>query len=230
MTTSAKRWALTAGSAGLAAGLALGATSLASAESTPAPSDKRMERPMGHERGPGHQKLKHQMRGGGGLVSAVGADSLTVRTPKGDKVIALTKDTTYYAGKVKASKSIVKTGGIVHVRLVDPRAASPVAAVVTVLPAHLGGWVTKVEGNTLTLTDHGGFTRTVRTSNATTYVKDGEAATAAAVTVGTMIRASGVVAEDGTTLLANRVAVGRPDGAHDKADREKADREVAPPA
>jgi hypothetical protein len=150
------------------------------------------------------------LRGTNGLVTAVDADSLTVQTPDGAKTVALTSSTTYYVGRTAATKSAVAVGKVVHVRLSDPQATKPVAAVVTVVPAHVAGWVTSVSGSTITLTDVSGFTRTVTTSSSTTYVKDGTTATSAIVTKGAFVRAVGSVDSDGTTLDATRVATGHP--------------------
>lgn len=210
MATSRTRWAVTAGSAGLAAGLALGVTGLSSAASpSPSPDTKakqRLDRPFKDFR----HELKRGMRGEGGLVSSISGNTLTVRTHGGTKTVTLNGSTTYYTGQTKASKSAVHVGDVVHVRLVDPKATKPVAAVITVLPAHLDGWVTKVDGSTIIVTDPGGFTRTITTSGSTTYVKDGATATASAITVGTFIRAVGQVDDNGTSLDATRIATGHP--------------------
>ena len=79
------------------------------------------------------------------------------------------------------------------------------------LPAHLAGWVTAKDGDVLTITDPTGFTRTIRTSSATTVTKDGADSNLAAVTVGSFLRAMGEVADDGTTLNAERIVVGGPE-------------------
>lgn len=207
---------LALGAAGLAAGVALGVTGLANAADpspTPSPGSGQGMRPD-HGGIPfgGHFRGDH--RGGyGGLVTSIDGDSLTVRTPRGTETIALTSSTAFYEGQTKATRSAVSAGEVVHVRLVDPRATKKVAAVVTVVPAHLVGWVTDVSGSSITIKDLDGFTRTIRTSSATTYVKDGATATRSAVTVGTLVRAVGQVDSDGTTLDATKVATGTPDRA-----------------
>lgn len=210
-----KRWTLVAGSAGLVGGLALGVTGLASATSgttvpgaAAAPS-ARPDHPFKGDRGPGGPRHM-RVRGAGGLVSVVTGSSMTIRTPGGTRTIALNSGTTYYQGKTKVTKTALTVGDVVGVRLADPKAASPVAAVVTILPAHLAGFVTKVDGGTLTIVDQSGFTRTIRTTAATTYEKDGAAGKASDVTVGALVRAIGVVDSDGTTLDATKVSVGRP--------------------
>jgi hypothetical protein len=212
---STRRTSLALVVAGLVGGLALGATGFArAADPTPSPSPGKQLQERQHDgRGgpPGGMRKGHHLRGAGGLVTAIDSDSLTVRTPRGTETIGLTSSTTYYEGKTKATRSAVDKGDVVRVRLVDPRASKKVAAVVTVVPAHLDGWVTAVGDDSLTVTDPSGFTRTIRTSSATAYVKDGETASRSAMTVGTFVRALGTVADDGTSLNATRVATGRPD-------------------
>ena len=227
--SSSARLALAAGAAGLVGGLALGATSLAGAVSpstTPvektsaargaAPAARTEATPARPEEAPGaptqrQRKAADERRGGGGgLVSAITQTSLTLRTPSGTRTFALNDSTTYYEGKDKATRGAVAVGDVVQVRVVDPKATTPVAASVTVVPAHLAGLVTAIDGDTITVTDHDGFTRKVRTSAQTTVMKDGVASTLSAVTVGSFIRAMGEVAADGTTLDAERIALGKP--------------------
>jgi hypothetical protein len=217
-TSTTKRWALTAGAAGLVGGLALGATGLAAAvtphqEGRPAPHHRDAGPGMGFgTEGPGgrHHPGLAKRRGGGGLVSGISATTLNVRTPRGTQAFGLNDSTTYYTGKTKATRAAVEVGDVVRVLVADPRAEDPVASVVTVLPARLDGWVTAVNGSSITLTDHDGFTRQLSTSSSTQYRKDGAAATAAALTVGSFVHAIGDVADDGTTLKASRVEVGFP--------------------
>jgi hypothetical protein len=217
MTTSRTRFGIAVGSAGLVAGLALGITGFASAaDPTPSPgASVQSDSPREQFRERLRERLQHHKQGlagrfGGGLVSGVSATSLSVRTPAGAKSIGLTGETVFYEGRTKSTRSAVEVGDIVKVRLVDPKADSPVAAVVHVVPAGLAGWVTAVDGGTLTITDRDGFTRTVTTSGSTEWRKDGEPATAAIATVGTFLRARGEVASNGTTLEATSVAVGKP--------------------
>ncbi len=207
---------LTVGAAGLVAGLALGVTGLAqAADPTPSPSSsqERTFRDRMHERPgmPGGRMDKRLHGGYGGLVTAIDTDSLTVRTPDGAQTLALTGSTTFYEGKTLATRDSVTADDVVHVRLVDPQATKKVAAVVRVVPAHIRGWVTAVGDASLTIKDLSGFTRTARTSSATTYAKDGATVPRTAITVGTFVRALGEVAADGTSLEATRVTTGRPD-------------------
>lgn len=213
MTT--RRTGLALGAAGLAAGIGLGVTGFAHAADpavTPSPSQGQQAQPRGPGHGPrpfGRFRADHAPRYGG-LVTAIDSDSLTVRTPRGTQTVGLDGSTAYYVGKTKATRSAIDKGSVVHVRLVDPRASKKVAAVVSVVPARLDGWVTKMDSDTITVTDPSGFTRVVQTGSSTKYVKDGAASSRSAITVGTFVRAVGSVADDGTTLVADRVATGRP--------------------
>ncbi|MFN2539162.1 MAG: DUF5666 domain-containing protein [Mycobacteriales bacterium] len=194
-----KRTAAVAAVIGLATGLGLGITGIAGAvdgKPSPRPHADRPHPGPGHpDRFPGPRGEKGRA---GGIVTAVGADSITVARPRGSRTITLTDSTSYFDGKDPASKSVLRVGAVVRVRLVDPRAAKPVAKTVVVLPARLAGLVTKVDGSTLTIVDRDGFTRTIRSSQAGT------------VKVGQFVFAVGKVAADGTTLEARSLQVGRP--------------------
>lgn len=219
--------AVAAGTAGLLGGLALGITGIATAAdgagsttrtaAAPAPMHDGMGPMGGRHMGPGGRGGMHGQHGNGGLVTAVDADSLTFRTADGTKTVALTGSTTFYEGPTKATRDAVDVGDVVGVRLVDPAASSPVAAVVHVRLAHVAGWVTAVEGSTLTVKDLDGFTRTIRTSSATAWYDDGDEASSSIARVGTLVRAHGTVASDGTTLEATRVATGTPPRGADRA-------------
>jgi hypothetical protein len=211
---STRRKNLGLGAAGLVAGVALGVTGFANAASpspSPSTSPDLKQRFMDRHSTPFGGNFKDHQRGGyGGLVTAIDSDSLTVRTPQGTETIGLTSSTAYYVGRDKVSRTAIAKGAVVRVRLADPRATKKVATVVSVLPAHLEGWVTKVDDSSFTITDPSGFTRTINTNGSTTYAKDGATATRSAITVGTLVRAIGKVDSDGTTLDATQVAVGRP--------------------
>jgi hypothetical protein len=213
--TTRTRWAIGFGSAGLAAGLALGVTGLAGAAS-PSPSPGTPSQP--HTRahtfrgfgGLGAGPFLGRRLGLGGLVSSVAGNTLSIRTPRGIEKVVLTSSTAYLRGSSKVTKGALTPGEVVRVRLVDPRATTLTAAEVAIVPAELSGYVTAVGSDTIILTDLSGFTRTVRTSDSTSYVKDGASSTRAAITVGAFVRAAGAVDADGTTLDATRVATGQP--------------------
>ena len=220
-----RRIAVATGAAGLVAGLALGVTGLASAAGTPTPSapsgatggqDVGATGPQDRgARGPGFGHRGHggpgRHGGRGGLLTAVSAGSLTVDTRDGVKTVTTNAATKYFQGATASTHAVLAAGEIVAVRLVDRTASNPVAAAVVVLPAHVEGWVASVGEGSFTLTDPAGFTRTVTTSAATTYRKDGATGSAAELVKGAFVRASGTVAADGTTLVAGMVATGHPE-------------------
>ncbi|GGL94333.1 hypothetical protein [Nakamurella endophytica] len=68
---------------------------------------------------------------------------------------------------------------------------------------HLDGTVTAVSDGTVTITDHDGFRRTIRTDSGTTY----GSGLSAPVPVGTAVHDTGTVDTDGTSLDATRIEV-----------------------
>ena len=211
-----RRLATTAGAVGLVAGAALGVTGLASAAGggtpTPSPTAGAHGTAADDSARSGHGFGRHGRPGGHGageaLVLKVSAGSLQLDTPGGTRTVALNATTTYFNGVTAATLAAVTPGELVHVRLVDPRAAAPVAAQVRVVPAHLAGYVTARTGGTLTVLDQGGFQRTVRTGTDTKVVKDGAAGTLSDITVGSFVQASGTA--QGVDLQAARLATGLP--------------------
>lgn len=201
-----------AASFGLALGLGLGITGIAGAVGSPGPApstgthDRDKGDHHGRDRGPGFGKGFPGMRGGpggpgfrgegrhaGGLVTAFTASSLTVATPSGPKTFGRDAKTTYAVGKDARTASVLAVGKVVMVELVDPSAAKPVAERITVVPAHLAGVVTKVEGSTVTIVDRDGFTRAIHVSGTPT------------AKVGDFVLAVGSVGADGTTLEATEL-------------------------
>lgn len=207
-----RRIALAAGSAGLAGGLALGVVGIASASSGSPSAPKAASSQEHHDgkRGGRHGDDHVRRHGPGSLVTAVTATQLTLDTPGGTKTVALTPATTYHRGRSKAAFTDLKSGEIVRVRLLNRKAAVPVAKSVDIQPAGLAGYVTAINGSSMTVVDPAGFTRTVKTAASTTYRKNGAAGTASEVVVGSFIRAQGSVDPDGSTLDATRIEMGHP--------------------
>jgi hypothetical protein len=71
----------------------------------------------------------------------------------------------------------------------------------------MAGTVKNVNGSTITVQDFMGFTRTIHTSQSTTYTRGGQSATNSAVANGADIAAQGTVDKNGTDLDASKVAV-----------------------
>ncbi|HEX6476701.1 MAG TPA: DUF5666 domain-containing protein [Acidimicrobiales bacterium] len=74
-------------------------------------------------------------------------------------------------------------------------------------PPSMAGTVKSVSGQTVTIQDYMGFTRTIHTSSSTTYTRGGQSANSTAVTNGAQIAARGTVDKNGTDLDASKVAV-----------------------
>jgi hypothetical protein len=149
--------------------------------------------------------------GPGGTITAVSSTRLTLQTPGGSTVtVTLTPSTAYYRDADKAAFSDLKVGQRVRVQVTDPLAATLTAGAVQIVLPQLVGTVTAVNGSTITITDPGGFTRTIHTSSSTSYTSDGQRASASAVTKGKLIRAAGTIAQGGTDLNASRVDVVTP--------------------
>lgn len=201
---------VTAAGTGLAAGLALGVTGLASASTPSATSASPHAGSAAHgAHGQNGQHGKDKAGRGGELVTSVSGDTITLDTPRGVKTVSVNSATVYKHGAAKATLADVKPNEIVRVQLVDPKAANGVAKTITIEIAHVAGYVTAVNGSTVTITDRGGFTRTVQESSATVYRDAGAAGTTSEVTVGKFIRAEGNVDPNGTTLDATRISTGR---------------------
>jgi hypothetical protein len=95
-----------------------------------------------------------------------------------------------------------------HVGIALSSSNATAAANVDVMPATLVGDVTSVNGDTVSITDPEGFTRTIVVGSSTTYTKSGEMAALSDVTVGTLISARGQVDSNHTSLDASSVTIG----------------------
>ena len=200
--------AATAAGTGLAAGLFLGVTGLASASTTTtSPSSS----PGAASSGPRHGHHGHHGKhgAGGALVTSVNGNTITLNTPRGTKTVTVNSATVYKHGTTTAALADVKVHDIVRVQLVDPNASAPVAKEVRIVVARVDGYVTAVNGNAVTVIDRGGFTRIVQESQATTYRDAGNAGSPAEVAVGKFIRVEGNVDPNGTTLDATRIGTGQ---------------------
>lgn len=207
--TRGRKVAVLAGSAGLMAGLVLGATGLASAtpnpDSSPAAAGSTTQ-PGEHHQGR-HEDRRH---GAGDLVTAISGDKLSLDTPQGPKTVTLTSSTTYKHGKAAATVADVKPNEIVRIQYVDRAATNLVAKRVDIELAREVGYVTQVQGPLVTITDINGFTRVIQESATTTYRNKAAAGSATDVTVGSFIRAVGNVDGTGTVLQATEIGVGQP--------------------
>ncbi len=109
--------------------------------------------------------------------------------------------------------SNVRPGVLIVVRGTRTAPRTFQASMVRILPAHVGGVVTAVNGSTITVRGPYGATYAASTATSTVYAaRQGKTltpTTAAAVTIGQRIVAYGVRGADGTTFTAVRVVLGR---------------------
>lgn len=143
-----------------------------------------------------------------GLITSTSSSAVTVRDLFGaSRRYALTSATVLHSGPgTTSATSMLSIGEHVHVRG-EKNSSGLTADNIDIHPAHIDGQVSNVNGNTLTLTDPDGFTRTVQLTSTTTYTKDGAVAGRSVVTVRAVVHAEGTVDSNGTTLDATRLDV-----------------------
>ncbi len=154
----------------------------------------------------------------GGEVSAISANALTIQDPSGaSATFAINTNTVFLKAGVSASASDVSVGSFI--RIVPTTPGSMTALKVFIQGPHVGGKVTAIDGSTITLTNRNGTTLTVIESGATTYTKDGVAASSSDVLVGQRVEARGTfVTGSTTTLNATTVKIGSPGPGHEPVD------------
>jgi len=145
--------------------------------------------------------------GRGGYVTAVTAASVTVQLWSGTTTTyTLTPTTTYSEGTSPSTIASLVVGDRVNIQ--SSASAPTTATSVNIELAELFGKVTAVVGNTITISDPQGSSRTILVGTATTYTVGGAAGTLANVTVGTKIVAKGTIDTNLTTLNAVSIDVG----------------------
>lgn len=145
--------------------------------------------------------------GFGGYVTAVTATSVTVDLRSGTTTtFTLTPTTTYTEGSAPSTIASLVVGDRVRVKVSSSTATT--AAAINIELAELFGKVTAVSGNTITISDPQGFSRTVVVNSSTSYTANGAAGTVADVTVGSKISAEGTIDPNKTSLDALTVAIG----------------------
>jgi len=191
-----------AATAAIAVGLVAGGVGIASAATSGSTSPT--PPPAGAHAGPGMDR-----DGARGTVTAITPTSITITGFGGTATTyTISSSTTFTKGSSPATASDVTVGARVDLQLTA--VGSTTVASVRIDVPRIGGTVTAVNGNTITIIDEEGFWRTVSVSSSTTYAKGGSAASLADVTVGQMIRAEGSIAANHTTLDATSVNIGKP--------------------
>jgi hypothetical protein len=142
-----------------------------------------------------------------GIVTALSATSLTVQQSSSVSVaLAIIPATKFFEGNKAVSASDLATGESVRLSTGAPMTAARIDIVIV----KLGGTVTSVNGNVITITAAKGFTRTIDVSANTTYTEAGKPATLSNVIVGFRITATGTVSANQTALDATSVAIPAP--------------------
>ncbi len=184
----------------LGVGLVAGGAGLASATSTQSARDSTT---------PTSTSPPNRADMAGGVVTAVTDTSITVKHLDGTSTTyTITSTTALYEGPTTIAASSLALGQ--HVEIELSSANSTLAQSINVQAPVLFGTVTTVQGNTITISDLEGFSRTIVVDSSTTYTKSGAAATLGDVSVGTLISAEGTVDANLTSLDATSVSMGQP--------------------
>lgn len=148
-----------------------------------------------------------------GTVTAVTSSSVTVLAKDGTST-TFTYTTSTGVKALSDSSATLTTSDLAvgeHVGVSFDSSAATAAVTIDIQLAHVSGTVSAVSGDNITVQDHQNFTHLVLVGSATTYSQQGGGtATLASVTVGTRIRAEGVVDTNGTTLDALTVVICAP--------------------
>ncbi|MGA2295744.1 MAG: DUF5666 domain-containing protein [Acidimicrobiales bacterium] len=143
----------------------------------------------------------------GGVITAVSSTSITVKDLDGtSSTYDITSATTFSEGPTTIDASTLAIGQRVGIQLSSASSTSAVNIDVQ-LPV-LFGTVTAVSGDTITISDPEGFSRTIVVDSTTTYTKSSASATLSDVTVGSVISAQGTVDANLTSLDASSVEIG----------------------
>lgn len=144
----------------------------------------------------------------GGDVTAVTSSSVTVATSTGSLTYFITATTTVTDQRPGAKSESLSLGE--NVRVVPSPTDSSVAASITIVPATIGGRVSAITGNTISVTDTQGVTATIQVNADTAFAKTGANASITDVRVGSFIFAIGRFGTSPSTLDATTVGIGTP--------------------
>jgi hypothetical protein len=171
-----------------------------------------------HSYSHGHSSFGHHDQGqsadfAGGVVTALGTNSITVKDRHGDTTTYTTSSTTtYFEGKTAVTVSDLAVNEEVGLKLTSTSPQTVTS--VEIRLDHVAGTVTAVAGNTITISGHHGDTSNVLVSSTTAFTSDGAASTLAAVVVGAVICASGLPDTTVGTLDASTVSIQGADASH----------------
>ena len=140
----------------------------------------------------------------GGIVTALGTNSITIQRHNGTAdVFTTTSTTTYTLGETAATVAALAVGQKIDVTLTSTTPQTVTAVEVDL--ANVEGQVTTISGNTITISSGSG-TKTVTVGTATTYTIGDVPSTLSAIVVGSHIEARGV-ATSSTALSATSVKI-----------------------
>jgi hypothetical protein len=144
-----------------------------------------------------------------GVVTSVSGTTITLTGFDGaSHTVIVTGQTRYQKAGASAGLSDVSPGTAIVAAGTLDSSGTLTAVRVTIRVPTVAGEVTAVNGSSYTVTARFGTTYTVNATSSTTYVnRDGTAASASAVQVGTYIAAQGTLSADGKTLTAQRILV-----------------------
>jgi hypothetical protein len=141
-----------------------------------------------------------------GVITAVSTTSLTVNRNDGvTTTFTITPSTVITEGSASMTVPSLAVGDTVNVEV---NSTNPTTALrIDIVVATLGGKVSAISGNDITITGGQGFARAIQVSASTTYTEGGAAATLADIVVGSNIVAVGTIDADKTTLDATSVTI-----------------------
>lgn len=144
-----------------------------------------------------------------GLITAVTSSSVTIESRNGTSTMFTYATTTPISAIGHDKFALTPTDLVVneHAGVEFSSSAATTATGIWVELAHISGVVSVVSGDTITISDHQGFTRLILLGGTTTYHNSGSTGSIADVLVGAHIRAEGLVDTNGTTLDALNVDI-----------------------
>jgi hypothetical protein len=154
-----------------------------------------------------------------GTVSAIGADSITIKGRDGTSTtIRTSASTTYHVGTGNGTRSDIKVGSAIVASGAKASDGSLDASSITVLQPRVAGTVTAKTTDTITVSRGDGTSQTIHVSSGTTYNVTGTTGGSLAdVTVGMRVIVEGNARSDGS-IDASAIVAGpfRGSGGHDK--------------
>jgi hypothetical protein len=145
----------------------------------------------------------------GGDVSAISATSITVTDPGGTATTyAIDDATTVTKSGQSATVSDIAVGD--NVRIGVSTSDATLASTIDIVPAGIGGKVTAINGDVLSVQGPNGSTGSIVVSGTTTYFKGGASASLSDITVGSFVFAQGSYGTSATIVDATTVGIGQP--------------------